>query len=142
MILTCQRCSQKNRVGAEHLTATARCGQCKTAIGPVGHPINASPAEFDEVVARATVPVLVDFWAAWCGPCKMVAPEVARTAAGMAGRAVVLKVDTERHPDLAARYNVSSIPHFVVLKGGRVVSQQSGAVPHTELGRWLEEAGA
>lgn len=142
MILTCSQCGQKNRVAAEHLPAETRCGQCKAPIGPVAHPIDADPGVFDDVLHQAKVPVLVDFWAAWCGPCRMVAPEVKRTAETMAGRAVVLKVDTERYPELAARYRVSSIPNFVVLKDGHVVSQQAGAVRHTEMARWLEAAGA
>jgi thioredoxin 2 len=85
--------------------------------------------------------VLVDFWAAWCGPCKMSAPEVAR-AADMAGRALVIKVDTERYPQLASRFNVRGIPNFVVFYGGRPVTQQVGLVDHTQMERWLQSAGS
>src|SRR5712692_4436328 len=142
MILTCPSCGKKNRSPAERLADAGRCRACKTQISPVSVPIEADSEIFRDVTQGARVPVLVDFWAEWCGPCKMAAPEVERTAAEMAGRAIVLKVDTELHPQLAAEFGIQSIPNFVVLKGGRVAYQQAGVVPAEQLKEWLVRAGA
>ena len=142
MILTCPSCGKKNRSPAERLADEGRCGACKTPISPVSRPIEADPETFREITRNAKVPVLVDFWADWCGPCKMAAPEVEATARDMAGRAVVLKVDTERHPQIAAEYDVRGIPNFAVIRGGLLVNQQAGVVPSAVMKQWLEKAGA
>lgn len=142
MIRPCSACGQKNRVQAANLADTGRCGRCKAPLPPVAEPLDADPSLFDEVVKGARVPVLVDFWAAWCAPCRSTAPEVKRVAALMAGLALVLKVDTEAHPDLAARYAIRGIPNFIVFKSGTPVLQQAGAVGHAQMEAWLKQAGA
>ena len=115
-------------------TASAgTCGACKASLPPQAEPLDADTALFDELVGTSEVPVLVDFWAPWCGPCRMAAPEVKKTARATAGRAVVVKVNTEDNPQLAARFGVQSIPTFMVFAGGRPVRRQAGVLPSQQL---------
>jgi thioredoxin 2 len=133
----CPECKAINRIPIRHLADSGKCGKCRAALPAQATPIEVtSETQFDEIVGGARVPVLVDFWAAWCGPCRAVAPEVKKVASNLAGKAIVLKVDTDVLGDLAQRYQVQSIPNFALFSGGRLVRQRAGAIDHRQLERW------
>ncbi len=130
LIVACPSCGKANRLAFDHLGETSRCGQCHHEIAAPGEPIAVGSAQqFDALVAKSRLPVLVDYWAAWCGPCRMVAPELEKVARKNAGRFLVAKVDTEAVPDLAARSHIQSIPTLAVWSGGREAARTAGAMP-------------
>jgi thioredoxin 2 len=138
MIRSCPSCGSKNRIPAARATDRATCGRCKAALPPLDSPYEVeTAADFDALIGHAKVPVVVDFWAAWCGPCRMVAPEVARLAEERAGRIVVAKVDTEALPQVAGRYAISGIPAFLLFRDGREAGRATGAMPAAQLARAL-----
>jgi thioredoxin 2 len=137
IVRACPHCGQQNRVPVRHLTHTGRCGNCKNALPPVSEPIDLDPELFDAMTSEAPAPLLVDFWAAWCGPCRMMAPELGKLAASHAGRLLIGKVDTERYPELAARHQIEALPTLILFRDGQPRERLAGARTATALARDL-----
>jgi thioredoxin 2 len=143
VIVTCDACGQKNRLAYDRLGSVVRCGQCHEDLRAPAAPIEmADTATFDRLVSQSAIPVVVDYWAPWCGPCRMVAPELQKVAARQAGRVVVVKVNTDVLNDLGARYNIRSIPTLAVFSGGREVGRTTGARPAQDIEAFIAQATA
>src|SRR5262245_51782156 len=141
LVIACPSCGQKNRLAYERLGVPARCGQCKQDVQLPASPLEmSSTADFDRLVASASIPVVVDFWAPWCGPCRMVAPEFAKVAARAAGRFLVVKVNTDVLNDLGQRLNIRSIPTLAVFSGGREAARTAGARPAADIEAFVQQA--
>ena len=140
MLITCPHCSTRNRVAPDRLAEAPACGRCAKELLR-GAPVALDTANFDEIV-RGDRPVVVDFWAAWCGPCRAFAPVFAAQAAQSSGDVVFAKVNTDANPELSARYAIRSIPTLAVFVRGELVQRVSGALPAAEFARWLRQATA
>jgi thioredoxin 2 len=139
--MNCPKCGQRNRLKYEALKQTFRCDKCQTELHAPAEPIEVrSDLVFDALTSRSTLPVLVDFWAPWCGPCKMVAPEVRKVAKETAGRLIVAKVNTEEASTLGCRFRVTAIPTMALFENGLESARQAGAMPAPQIRKFIEQA--
>ncbi|MGO4701477.1 thioredoxin TrxC [Dyella sp. 2RAB6] len=135
----CPHCGALNRVPSERLAEKPVCGRCKQALFE-GRPVELDSARFDAIALRGEMPVLVDFWAPWCGPCRSFAPVFMQAAQLWEPRVRFAKVDTDAQPTLAQRYGIRSIPTLMVFRGGREMARQAGALPPAQLRQFIESA--
>ena len=143
VLAPCPSCGKTNRLRYEALHRASRCGHCQTALPSPSAPIDVtSEAAFDALITEAALPVVVDFWAPWCGPCRMMAPEVEKAARSLAGTAAVVKVNTEAVAELGERFRIRSIPTLAVFRGGQEVTRSSGARPASAIEALVRQYGA
>ena len=135
-VVTCPHCGRRNRVPSV-ADGVPRCGNCHNSLPWIAE---AGDDDFAAVAERASIPVLVDFWATWCGPCRMVSPALEQLATERTGVIKLVKVDVDRAPALGQRFQIQAVPTLLVLRGGEVAARQAGAAPVAVLRRWLDDA--
>ena len=141
LVLTCPSCGTKNRMTFAHIGRSHRCAKCKADLPQPDRPVEVSTVSaFDDLVASSAVPVIVDYWAPWCGPCRMVAPEFEKIATRQAGRLLVVKVNTDEVAELGSRYGIMSIPTMAVFSGGREVGRTVGAKPASAIESFIQDS--
>ena len=139
VLTSCSTCGSTNRLVFRTLDRVARCGKCQTTLAPPHVPLEAGGAVFDAMLAASPVPIVVDFWAPWCGPCRAMAPEFEKVARSLAGTALVVKVNTDAEPELGERFRIRSIPTIAVFRDGHEVTRVSGARPAADIERLVSE---
>ncbi|MET0499228.1 MAG: thioredoxin TrxC [Steroidobacteraceae bacterium] len=137
--VVCARCDSVVRVPTDRLSQAPRCPKCREALFE-GAPIDLRTASFDQHINRNDLPVVVDFWAPWCGPCKMMAPHFTTAAERFAQRARLVKVNSDDEPNLSARFGIRGIPTLIAFRGGKEIARQSGAMDLSTLERWIGSA--
>ncbi|MEW6100280.1 MAG: thioredoxin TrxC [Pseudomonadota bacterium] len=137
MHIACPHCHSLNRVPDERLGEQPHCGRCKQPLLP-GAPAELGDADFESVVGRTELPLLIDFWAPWCGPCRAMAPHFEQAAQALQGRVQCFKVNSDDNPKASVRYRIRSIPTLVLMRGGQEIARHSGAMSARDLLRWVE----